>query len=173
MADPLFSVNIQGSRTAIATLETAQILYLLIDIKPPKQAEATRLPLNLCLVIDRSTSMKGVRLHHVRIAAMAILEKMLPDDMVTMVAFSDWAEVILPPQKIDSSPKITTVLNRITASGGTELFSGLQVGIRQLSHTNLETHNNHLILLTDGHTYGDEKSCVNLDQKAADNGIDF
>ncbi len=173
MADPLFSVNIQGSRNAIAALEVAQLLYLLIDIKPTKQREDTRLPLNLCLVIDRSTSMKGVRLHHVRTAAKAILEKLSAEDVVSMIAFSDWAEVILPPQRIDSSSKIITVLNRVTASGGTEMFSGLQAGIRQLSRTSLETHNNHLILLTDGHTYGDETRCVKLAEKAAEDGIDF
>jgi Ca-activated chloride channel family protein len=173
MADPLFSVKIQGSREAIAALEVAQILYLLVDIRPPQKREIKRLPLNLCLVIDRSTSMKGTRLHHVRAAAIALLEKLLAEDLVTIVAFSDWAEVILPPQKIESTAKVMTALNTITASGGTEMFSGLQAGIIQLKRTNLETHNNHLILLTDGHTYGDETTSIKIVREAADKGIDF
>jgi Ca-activated chloride channel family protein len=173
MADPLFSVKIQGSREAIAALKAAQILYLLVDIKPPQKSEIKRLPLNLCLVIDRSTSMKGARLHHVRAAASALLDKLLADDIVTIVAFSDWAEVILPPQKIESTAKVMTALNTITASGGTEMFSGLRAGIIQLKRTNLETHNNHLILLTDGHTYGDETTSVKIVREAADEGIDF
>ena len=173
MADPLFSVNIQGSRKSIAALDVAQILYLLIEIEPPPQRDAARLPLNLCIVIDSSSSMKGERLDHVRTAVKAVLEEMLAGDVLSLVAFNDSAEIILPPQKIISSIKIEPVLKKITASGGSELGSGLQTGITQLSTSNLETHNNQLILITGAHTYGSESSCANLAEKAAADGIEF
>lgn len=173
MADPLFSVNIQGSRRSIAALQVEQVLYLLVDITSIQQSDVERQPLNLCLVVDRSTSMKGARLNAVRAAASALIEKLMVNDVLSIVTFSDWAEVVLPPQNIESKAKVMSVLNNITGAGGTEIFSGLQAGISQLAKSNLDAHNNHLILLTDGHTYGDEEPSDKIVRKATEKGIDF
>ncbi|MBI1880509.1 MAG: DnaJ domain-containing protein, partial [Chloroflexi bacterium] len=39
-----------------------QAFYVLLDITPASDLPTARLPLNLCLVLDRSTSMQGMRL---------------------------------------------------------------------------------------------------------------
>jgi Ca-activated chloride channel family protein len=173
MTDPLFTVDIQSSRVVIPSVDVPQLVYLLIDIRPPQDRDLTSLPLNLCIVIDRSSSMRGDRLDHVRAATSAVLEKLSGDDMVSIVTFSDSAEVIFPVQHISSKAEMLSVLNSINAAGGTEMLSGLRYGFNQMERVPLETHNNHLLLLTDGHTYGDENACIDLVHSAADNGIDF
>ena len=173
MTDLLFTVDIQSSRVAIPSVDGPQLVYLLIDIQPPQDRDLTSLPLNLCIVIDRSSSMRGDRLDHVRAATRAILEKLSDDDMVSIVTFSDTAEVIFPVQHTSSKAEMLSVLNSINAAGGTEMLSGLRYGFNQMERVPLETHNNHLLLLTDGHTYGDENACIDLVHSAADKGIDF
>src|SRR6185503_15208388 len=39
-----------------------QAFYVLLDITPASDLPTARLPLNICLVLDRSTSMQGMRL---------------------------------------------------------------------------------------------------------------
>jgi Ca-activated chloride channel family protein len=173
MTDLLFTVDIQSSRVVIPSVDVPQLVYLLIDIRPPQDRDLTSLPLNLCIVIDRSSSMRGDRLDHVRAATSAVLEKLSSDDVVSIVTFSDSAEVVFPVQHVSSKAEVLSVLNSINAAGGTEMLSGLRYGFNQMERVPLETHNNHLLLLTDGHTYGDENACIDLVHSAADKGIDL
>jgi Ca-activated chloride channel family protein len=53
------------------------------------------------------------------------------------------------------------------------MFQGLNAGMKELRQVNLTQYNNHLILLTDGHTYGDADQCLSLAQQAAKLGIGY
>jgi len=59
----------------------------------------------------------------------------------------------------------------IHTSGGTEILKGLETGLAQLTVAKGLRMLRQLILLTDGHTYGDEQICFELAKKAANNGI--
>ncbi|MCA9947657.1 MAG: DnaJ domain-containing protein, partial [Anaerolineales bacterium] len=59
----IVNFRVRASRDRIKVSDTEQVLYLLLDILPPAQSSRQR-PLNLCLVLDRSTSMQGSRLSH-------------------------------------------------------------------------------------------------------------
>jgi Ca-activated chloride channel family protein len=59
----------------------------------------------------------------------------------------------------------------LKSGGGTEIYQGLEAGINEIRRNLDASHINHLILLTDGRTYGDEDSCLRLAKKAADEGI--
>jgi Ca-activated chloride channel family protein len=59
----------------------------------------------------------------------------------------------------------------MTASGGTEIYQGLRAGLNQVAPAAGEARLSHLILLTDGHTYGDAEHCLSLAQEAAARGI--
>ncbi|MFK7804648.1 MAG: VWA domain-containing protein, partial [Anaerolineae bacterium] len=62
-------------------------------------------------------------------------------------------------------------INGIIPSGGTEIFQGLAAAYREIRKADLNKHVNHIILLTDGHTYGDSELCLELAEKAAQLGI--
>jgi Ca-activated chloride channel homolog len=171
MASELLDVHVLGSRQAIAALDFAQLLYLLVDIRPPSKMTIEHRALNLCLVIDRSTSMKGERLERVKAAAALLIDKLGSDDLISVVTFSDRAEVVLPSSRVDNKPVLIGRIRSIQASGGTEMYQGLRAGAMELTKVSLKNKTNYLILLTDGHTYGDDVACLNLAQKVAAQGV--
>lgn len=171
MATELLDVNLLGSRQAIAALDFSQLLYVLMDIRPPRQMKFEHHPLNLCLVIDRSTSMKGERLERVKAAASLLIETLAPEDVISIITFSDRAEVVLPAVRPENKQALIARVRSIIASGGTEIYQGLSTGVKEMSKVPLRGHTNHLILLTDGQTYGDDEDCFNLSQKIAAQNI--
>lgn len=169
-------VKIQSSRQQIPLTDSPQLIYLLIDLIPPSQQatqKVEQLPLNLCLVIDRSTSMKGERLDHVKNAVDMIVEKMTTQDILSIISFSDRAEVVVPSESVQDKMAIRSKVRSVFPSGGTEIFQGLNAGYKEMIQHDLKGYTNHLILLTDGHTYGDAPQCLELAEKAAQNNIGF
>ena len=152
--------DIYPSQSQLCSLYEEQMLYLLIEIKPALTAEGERLPLNLCLVIDRSTSMQGARLDHVKGAAHQIIDELHDDDTLAVVTFNDRAEVILPSRTGINRTRAKAQVSTIWASGGTEILQGIQAGLEEIERRHSKNVTSHLILLTDGQTYGDEKECL-------------
>jgi Ca-activated chloride channel family protein len=152
--------EIYPSQDQLCSLHEEQVLYLLIEIRPALAAEGERLPLNLCLVIDRSTSMQGARLNNVKAAAHQIIDELHDDDTLAVVTFNDRAEVILPSRSGINRARAKAQVSTIWASGGTEILQGMQTGLEQINRRHSQDVTSHLILLTDGQTYGDEKDCI-------------
>ncbi|HET6446427.1 MAG TPA: VWA domain-containing protein [candidate division Zixibacteria bacterium] len=173
MATNLLALTIQSSRETIASSDDGQLLYLLVDVNPPREDSIAHLPRNLSLIVDSSTSMKGDRLSSVKNAAAAIIEGISPDDKISVISFSDRAQVVLPASPVEQKKTLISQINSIRADGGTEIFQGLEAGFKEIRKSNLDSYTNHMILLTDGHTYGDTKQCLNLARDAAEQGVDI
>jgi len=172
------AVQLTPSRATLACLNAPQVLYVLAEIMPSQgmggEGQGRGLaswPLNLCLLIDRSTSMKGPRLTQVKAAVNRLIEALGEANTLSIVTFSDRAEVILPAQRPVNKLIAKGKVQAVHAGGGTEIFQGLMYGLAEL-YKGREPHSiNHLILLTDGRTYGDEEDCLALAQEAAPDGI--
>jgi Ca-activated chloride channel family protein len=170
---PYYSLRVTPSRRVIGTLGEPQVIYLLVEITPKRQLERRDALLNLTLVIDRSTSMQGARLDRVKAAAHHIIDSLNEDDIIAIVSFSDRAEVVVPATPVrQSEPRtLKAMVSTMQAGGGTEILQGLIHGLSEI-HRNLDRrYVNHLILLTDGRTYGDEEDCIMLAENAAEDGI--
>ncbi len=170
-SSPTLKLNAMLSRTRVGLMNTPQILYLMLEVRPPQQQEDTHLPLNLCLVLDQSTSMRGARLNRMQAAVEKVLEKLGPDDVISIVGFSDRAQVLVPAGTAQEKSRVLARVKGMTASGGTEIYQGLQTGVAEMRRLPLGRYLNHLILLTDGHTYGDESLCLQLAKETAAQGI--
>lgn len=166
----LVKLQVKASRDRIKVSDAEQVVYLLVDISPPVQ-ETKQRPLNLSLVLDKSTSMQGNRLSHVKTAVELIVNKLTQADTLSIVSFSDRAEVVVPAGIVENPTAVVGQLRSVQASGGTEIFQGLQAGLKELSKADLDKYTNHLILLTDGHTYGDAEQCLALAQRVAGHNI--
>lgn len=164
--DAVLSWEMLLSQSRLCSLYEEQVLYLLIEIRPAPTARGERLPLNLCLVIDRSTSMQGARLEHVKGAAYQIIDELHDDDALAVVTFDDRAEVALPSQLGVNRAHAKAKISTIWASGGTEILQGIQAGLAELEKRRSKQVTSHLILLTDGQTYGDEEDCIAEAQQA-------
>lgn len=170
-APNLLQVTTQLSRTRINALDDDQLLYLLVNLRAPEQTGAKALPLNLVFVFDRSTSMSGERLARVKAAVRDVIDKLSPSDVLSVVTFSDRAEVVWESSHVEQRERVMAQINQIQASGGTEIYHGLKTGLREMTRWPLERYINHLVLLTDGHTYGDEDKCLDLARQAANRGV--
>jgi len=161
-----FRLEILQSHKCLLSVDEPQKFYVILDVLPGTGVTAGTLPLNLCLVIDRSTSMKGMRLQKVKEAAREIIDRLDERDVLSLVTFSDRAQAIIPSQDGINRIKAKGAVGSIQANGGTEIYHGLAEGIRQINQCLSNKYINHIILLTDGQTYGDEELCVDLAQKA-------
>jgi Ca-activated chloride channel family protein len=148
------------SHKSLLAMPEEQAYYVLLNVTPASDLPTSRLPLNLCLVLDRSTSMQGMRLQQVKEATRQIIDKLQPDDALSLVVFSDRAEVLLPSQRNVDKAVAKSIASTIQPSGGTEMLQGLLTGLKEIERNRSDTSVNHLVLLTDGQTYGDEQGCL-------------
>ncbi len=161
------------SKRTIQVYPETQVLYILSEIMadPNADEQQQQSRLNLTLVLDKSKSMSGTRLERVKAAAHQIIDKMKPEDILSVVSFNDYEEVVIEANTVQNKPSLKAKISMISASGGTEIFNGLQAGIQQNRKYLAPRLVNHVVLITDGNTYGDEKKCLSLAKDVTKQGI--
>ena len=169
----LVNHRIQISRRSLLHINEPQLLYLLLDLALNQEQiiEASSLPLNVCLVLDCSTSMKGEKLETVKTTAIELIRTLKHSDIFSMVTFNDRAEVVIPAIRHVNAPKMESCIRSLKTAGGTEIFKGLQAGFDEVKQYIKSQSTNHIIILTDGQTYGDEQACLVSAKEAANLGI--
>ena len=160
------------SRQNLVQLNEPQMLYVILDLQAPLESRRIpSAPLNVCIVLDRSTSMKGEKMDVVKATAIQILRNIRQQDILSVVAFSDRAEVIVPASYHQDRSRLEARIQMIQASGGTEIFQGLDAGTKEVMRSHDSKRVNHIILLTDGQTYGDEQQCLDLASTLAERSV--
>ncbi len=162
------------SRPALSRLAEEQLLYALIEMKVQLDElgdDFPTPPANIALVLDCSTSMQGARLDVVKATSIELIRQLKAEDVLSIIAFNDRAEVVLPAAQYANNIKSEARIRVLQTAGGTEIFQGLYAGIAEINRHLHRRYINHLILITDGHTYGDEQKCRELAQRAAKEGI--
>jgi Ca-activated chloride channel family protein len=169
---PQISQKVLYSRSTIPRLGEPQLIYALVELGYiPGAFKQTAPRKNICLVLDRSTSMQGARIDTAKASAVQLLRSLQPDDLVSIVAFSDRAEVLADAVYVSDLERIGARIGQLQTGGGTEIYPALALGIDQIRKHLNPASVNHLILLTDGRTYGDEDACFILAEEAASQGI--
>jgi len=169
--DPI-QMKITYSRTHIPVLDEPQIIYVHLNLSASAKFESQANPtLNLCIVLDRSTSMQGARMDTVKAAAIELIRQAQAEDILSIVTFSDRAEVLQPAERKQNRQNLETQIHLIHAKGGTEIYQGLEAGYHQIQRNLNRSMVNHILLITDGHTYGDEKACLDLANRAGTQGV--
>lgn len=151
--------------------DQTQLAYVLIDIQPNTSHVRSEANLNLCLVMDRSASMKGDKIENVKKAIENIIDRLGPDDYLSIVTFNEEAEVLLPGQPVTDKSDLKEKVNQLTYSGGTAISTGMSEGLNELRNSLADERINRMIILTDGQTYGDEDECYKLAEAAEEDGI--
>jgi Mg-chelatase subunit ChlD len=108
-------------------------------------------PLNLALVIDKSGSMQeSDKMSRVKESLRAMIAKLRPEDIVSIVVFDTGAEVLFPASRIGDGFELRRAIDCIEPNGSTNLHAGLMLGYREAQKNFLKGATNRVILLTDG-----------------------
>ena len=109
--------------------------------------------ISLNLIIDKSGSMSqegnGVsKLTLAKEAAMKALENLREVDEISVIAFDDTYDVVVPRQKVTDKNAIKELISGIQIRGGTSIYPALELGYNTQKESNAKIK--HTILLTDG-----------------------
>jgi Ca-activated chloride channel homolog len=132
-----------GARPAL------QILKVGIKSRDPRPNE--RKPAMLTFAIDTSGSMtRDERLENVQMALKALVNQLQPDDAVSLVAFNDQAQVLLPRTQARLKQRIVDAIDALTSDGGTNVEAGLNLAYRIADESYSPDAVNRVILCSDG-----------------------
>jgi len=113
--------------------------------------ERQRKPSVLTFVIDESGSMEqGNRMEQVKESLNMLVDRLGPDDSVTIVAFSDGARVVLNPTRGNQRDRILGAIYELRPTNGTNTESGLRLGYDLANQFFRPEANNRIVLATDG-----------------------
>jgi len=156
-------------RAPLPASASPQVAYLLVEAQPVAASEAV--PLNFCLVLDRSGSMQGAKLAAMKEVTKRVIDTLTPQDIVAIVLFDDQVEVLLPAAPAGDKEALKAQVDTISEAGGTAMSGGLQAGWAELQKNNLPERVSALLLLTDGQTWGDEDTCRALAAQLGQAGV--
>lgn len=112
---------------------------------------AERSPINVALVIDRSSSMQGDKINKARDAALLAVDMLRPGDIISVIGYDFSAEVIIPATQIKNKQQLKSrIRETIRAHGNTALFAGVSKGMKEVKKYLSKNKVNRVILLSDG-----------------------
>lgn len=155
----------------LPVINTQQLVYVLIDAAPGAAMAQVQMPLNLSLVLDKSGSMQGKKIANLRAAAKLVVDRLGPQDTISIIAFSDKKYVIAASQNVTDGAELKRQIDRIRDGGGTAISGGMRQGLMELSKAASPDRVSRMLLLTDGQTFGDEDECKKLGRQAGSQGI--
>ncbi|MCP3137820.1 vWA domain-containing protein [Pyxidicoccus xibeiensis] len=135
---------------------------------------STRRSLNLGLVIDRSGSMAGAPLKNAIQASHELVERMRPEDTLSVVTYDDAVATVLAPVKVKDKAAIGKVLARVNAGGCTNLSGGWLKGVEHVKSQLSAEGINRVLLLTDGQANAgitDPGQLINMAREKSNAGI--
>lgn len=117
------------------------------------QATEARAPLNVALVIDRSTSMSGGRLEQAKNASIMFLRGLQASDRLAIVSYGSDVSTVMESALATPANKelMEMAIQRIELSGATNLSGGLDRGVELIAPHRRDETVNRLLLLSDGH----------------------
>lgn len=139
---------VSGSRFALAPEPSRE--HLLLLLRSSAQMIGRRMPLNLCLAIDRSGSMEGEPLDYVKRACSYVVDLLEPSDVLSIITFEEQVDVVMPARRVMNKALVKEHINRIQAGNTTNLYDGVIVACQQLATVPAAGYLTRVLLLTDG-----------------------
>ncbi|MEL7004045.1 MAG: YfbK domain-containing protein [Bacteroidota bacterium] len=108
-------------------------------------------PNNLNFLIDVSGSMGyGEKLPLVKSSLKKLVDKLRPEDKVSIVVYAGAAGIVLPPTSGNQKTEIVEALDRLSAGGSTAGGEGIKLAYKVAKENFIKNGNNRIIICTDG-----------------------
>lgn len=105
---------------------------------------------NVAIVLDKSGSMNGEKMHRAKEAAMLAVDLLNNNDIVSVISYDDTVQVLVPATRATDKTAITSAIERMNADGSTALFAGVSKGAAEVRKFLDKERVNRVILLSDG-----------------------
>jgi Ca-activated chloride channel family protein len=130
--------------------ERGRDVHLLVTLEA--DADASRAPVAVNLVLDRSASMRGAPLLAAVEAALALVERADARDYVGLLTFDGMPEQVLPLRAMDAEARAALVdaLSALEAGQGTALHEAVELAAEAVRRVLVPGARPKLLLLTDG-----------------------
>jgi len=138
---------IPGNSYALSTRNSRE--HVLVRASAGQASLGQRMPLNLCLLLDRSGSMEGQPLEHAKQAMYYVVDLLQPADVLSVITFEDQVEVLMPARRVVNKDLIKQHVARIQPGNTTNLYDGFVAACSQVASVP-PGYVNRVILLTDG-----------------------
>ncbi|MCL2104069.1 MAG: VWA domain-containing protein [Kiritimatiellaeota bacterium] len=135
---------------SVLTADSSETMMVKVSLKGGSVPAASRAPINLCLVLDRSGSMQGDRIARAKEAAIAAVERLTPEDIVSVVIFDQQIETIVPAQFVRNKPSIVSAIRAVQSRGSTAIFGAMAQAAAEIRKNTSREYLNRIILLSDG-----------------------
>ena len=134
---------------SVLAVEEEHELHAMVELAVPALPEdATRPPLRVALVVDRSGSMQGPKLAAAKRCAQWLADRLRPADELALVAFDDRVRLLTPLRAVDG-PRLRAAIASIGPGGSTNLSGGWLRGLGELVDAAADGPRK-ILLLTDG-----------------------
>jgi Ca-activated chloride channel family protein len=134
----------------LAVAQQGFIVRALLKLHGNAPTPDNRIPLNLSIVLDRSGSMAGGKLAAARDAAAMLVQRLHPDDTVSVVAYDDDVTTVAEPATGARQSGLSKQIQSIETGGSTNLSGGWLRARELVARGKREGGVNRVVLLTDG-----------------------
>jgi Ca-activated chloride channel homolog len=131
-------------------VQDGHAVRVLLSLTGSTPDRGARTPLNLSLVLDRSGSMAGEKLHAARDAARQLVRRLWPEDVVSVVAYDDEVTTICEPVSGAGAADVSARIAAIESGGSTNLSGGWLRGRAFVAAGPADARIRRVLLLTDG-----------------------
>lgn len=165
--EPALSLRLAPGAEGIGRLTEPTRFYLMGELAPTRATtSAWSAPLNLAVLLDRSSSMRGPKIFEAKRAVKALFSQLGADDRLTLILFDDRPEILLGGASPVGAVGAEMALDSASPRGATQLAPALEIALKHLEEDVASGRIAALVLITDGRTYGDDERCVALAEHA-------
>lgn len=111
---------------------------------------ASRAPVNIAIVLDKSGSMQGSKIEEARRGAIEAVKRLGPNDIVSVITYDSTVQVLVPATKLTDKAAVCQKISQIKAGGRTALFAGVSKGAAEIRKFLDKERVNRVVLLSDG-----------------------
>ncbi|MDK2970293.1 MAG: Ca-activated chloride channel [Candidatus Sumerlaeota bacterium] len=139
-----------GTPVVLAGRPETAFLKVSLIATAERQDDKARVPVNVALVLDRSGSMAGAKMEHAKEAAILFIDRLQPEDIVSVITYESTVEVLIPATKVSDREELRGRIRAIQTANSTALFAGVSKGAAEVRKFLSQERVNRIVLLSDG-----------------------